>query len=107
MSPEFGISTAVFSVLIMPGLVFMLSILAGFVAGFICLRFVRRSAFVRGSSGSRLIGLLSAVMVIASLKALWTPPSGFDLFPAHVYAILFVSCALLVVYVNGRSNRDS
>lgn len=105
MSPEFGMASAMFSVLVLPPLLFMLSLVGGIIAGFVLDRFYGEHPRVMRKDVFLALGLVCAVAVMASASMVFTaPPLGMT-FPVITYVALFVTCALVSFWHNVGKNR--
>jgi ABC-type transport system involved in multi-copper enzyme maturation permease subunit len=98
-------ASAMFSVLVLPPLLFVLCLIAGLVAGFVLDRFFGDARAVNGNDGFAVLSLLCAVSVAATLSMLTSPPPLGMTFPISTYVTMFVACALVAFWHNVRMNR--
>ena len=105
MSPELGMHSAMFQVLIWPPLAFVLTLVGGIIAGFVLDRFYGDS---RSFKSNDIFGVMSLVCVVAvglSLGALVNAPPLGMMFPVSTYVTLFVTCALVSFWSGVHKNR--
>lgn len=105
MSPELGMHNAMFQVLILPPLAFVVTIVAGvFFAFFLNNRF-GASAFVKKNYAA--LGMGTLVSFVLTLAALWKEPEFGTLYPLWAYVLLFLTCALVPFWNNVRRDRSA
>ncbi len=101
MSPELGMHNAMFTVLILPPLLFVLTLIGGIVAGFVAHRFFEsQPAIIKLNRG--FLGLICVGAVLLSCSALFSMPPLGELFPTLTYVKLFFTCALVAFWSGSR-----
>lgn len=102
MSPESGMASAMFSVLILPPLLFVGTLVGGIIAGFVVHRlFGHKPALAKVNRS--LLGVICLFALAISLGAFITMPPLGELFPVATYLKAFVTCGLVAFWsVSGK-----